>query len=73
MDRVDKNGVIALITNRSFINSRTFDGFRKTIQDDFQFAFIIDTWSDVRVNPKIAGTTHNVFGIQDRCCNNVSC
>ena len=64
MDRVDKNGVIALITNRSFINSRTFDGFRKTIQDDFQFAFIIDTWSDVRLNPKIAGTTHNIFGIQ---------
>jgi len=64
MDRVDKNGIIALITNRSFINSRTFDGFRKTIQDDFQLALIIDTKSDVRMNPKIAGTTHNVFGIQ---------
>jgi predicted helicase len=64
IDRVDKNGIIALITNRSFINSRTFDGFRKTIQDDFQLAFIIDTKSDVRMNPKIAGTTHNVFGIQ---------
>ena len=64
MDRVERNGIIALITNRSFINSRTFDGFRKTIQEDFQYAFIIDTKSDVRMNPKIAGTTHNVFGIQ---------
>lgn len=64
MDRVERNGVIALVTNRSFINSRTFDGFRKTIQDDFQLAFIVDTRSDVRMNPKIAGTTHNVFGIQ---------
>ncbi|OGU72517.1 MAG: DNA methyltransferase [Ignavibacteria bacterium RBG_16_34_14] len=64
MDRVERNGVIAFVTNRSFINSRTFDGFRKTIQDDFQLAFIIDTKSDVRMNPKIAGTTHNVFGIQ---------
>ena len=64
MDRVERNGVIAFVTNRSFINSRTFDGFRKTIQDDFQLAFIIDTKSDVRINPKIAGTTHNIFGIQ---------
>jgi predicted helicase len=64
MDRIDKNGVIAMITNRSFIDSRTFDGFRKCVQDDFSHCYIIDTKSDVRANPKIAGTTHNVFGIQ---------
>jgi len=34
-DRIDKNGIIAFITNRSFIDSRTFDGFRKCIEDDF--------------------------------------
>lgn len=64
MDRLNDNGIIAFITNRSFIDSRTFDGFRKTIQTDFDYAYIIDTKSDVRSNPKIAGTTHNVFGIQ---------
>jgi predicted helicase len=64
MDRVDKNGIVSFITNRSFIDSRTFDGFRKCIQDDFDYCYIIDTKSDVRANPKIAGTTHNVFGIQ---------
>lgn len=64
MDRLDSNGIIAFITNRSFIDSRTFDGFRKCIQNDFDFAYIVDTKSDVRANPKIAGTTHNVFGIQ---------
>jgi predicted helicase len=64
MDRLNDNGIIAFITNRSFIDSRTFDGFRKTIQTDFDHAYIIDTKSDVRANPKIAGTTHNVFGIQ---------
>ena len=64
MDRLDRNGVLAFITNRSFIDSRTFDGFRKSIQEDFSNCYIIDTKSDVRVNPKIAGTTHNVFGIQ---------
>ncbi|MBA2249171.1 MAG: N-6 DNA methylase [Chitinophagaceae bacterium] len=64
MDRLNDNGVIAFISNRSFIESRTFDGFRKIIQQDFDHAYIIDTKSDVRANPKIAGTTHNVFGIQ---------
>lgn len=64
MDRIDKNGIITFITNRSFIESRTFDGFRKCIQDEFSYAYIIDTKSDVRANSKIAGTTHNVFGIQ---------
>lgn len=64
MDRMDSNGIIAFITNRSFIDKRTFDGFRKCVQNDFDFAYIIDTQSDVRDNPKISGTTHNVFGIQ---------
>jgi predicted helicase len=63
-DRLDNNGIVAFITNRSFIDSRTFDGFRKIIRQDFEAAYIIDTRSDVRANPKIAGTTHNVFGIQ---------
>lgn len=63
-DRLDDNGIVAFITNRSFIDSRTFDGFRKTIQQEFDFAYIIDTKSDVRANPKISGTGHNVFGIQ---------
>jgi predicted helicase len=48
MDRLDENGIIAFITNRSFIDSRTFDGFRRIIQDNFDFAYIIDTKSDVR-------------------------
>ncbi|MEO0044484.1 MAG: hypothetical protein RL329_3932, partial [Bacteroidota bacterium] len=64
MDRLDENGVISFITNRSFIDSRTFDGFRACIQQDFDHVYIIDLHSDVRANPKIAGTSHNVFGIQ---------
>jgi predicted helicase len=64
MDRVEKEGIIAFITNRSFIDSRTFDGFRKSVQDEFDHCYIYDTRSDVRANPKISGTGHNVFGIQ---------
>ncbi len=63
-DRLDENGIVAFITNRSFIDSKTFDGFRRCVYNDFDYAYIIDTKSDVRQNPKIAGTTHNVFGIQ---------
>lgn len=64
MDRVHENGIISFVTNRSFIESKTFDGFRKVIADEFDYVYVVDTQSDVRLNPKIAGTTHNVFGIQ---------
>jgi predicted helicase len=63
-DRAAKNGIVAFVTNRSFIDSRTFDGFRKSIAQEYDYIYIVDTKSDVRANPKIAGTTHNVFGIQ---------
>lgn len=63
-DRIGDKGLIAFVTNRSFIDSRTFDGFRKCLAEDFDYIYIVDTKSDVRANPKIAGTTHNVFGIQ---------
>jgi predicted helicase len=52
------------ITNSSFIDARTFDCFRKAISDDFNYIYIIDLHGDVRKNPKLSGTTHNVFGIQ---------
>ncbi|MEI6822588.1 MAG: type ISP restriction/modification enzyme, partial [Bacteroidota bacterium] len=63
-DRLDKNGILAFITNRSFIDSRTFDGFRKVIASEFNAIYIIDLGGDVRANPKLSGTKHNVFGIQ---------
>ncbi len=47
-DRVDKDGIVCFITNSSFINSRTFDGFRKCIQDEFNFAYIIDLGGNIR-------------------------
>lgn len=63
-DRLDANGVLALITNRSFIDSRTFDGFRKVIAEEFNEIRIVDLGGDVRANPKLSGTKNNVFGIQ---------
>lgn len=63
-DRLDQNGVLAFITNRSFIDSRTFDGFRSVLAKEFNEVRILDLGGDVRANPKLSGTTHNVFGIQ---------
>lgn len=62
--RLGDEGILAFITNRSFIESRTFDGFRKLIASDFHEIWIIDLGGDVRSNPKLSGTKHNVFGIQ---------
>jgi len=63
-DRLHDDGVVAFITNRSFIDSRTFDGFRKCATNDFAEIYVIDLGGDVRANPKLSGTKHNVFGIQ---------
>jgi predicted helicase len=63
-DRLDANGILAFVTNRSFIESRTFDGFRKTVAAEFADIYVVDLGGDVRANPKLSGTKHNVFGIQ---------
>lgn len=63
-DRLADKGVLTFITNSSFIHSRTFDGFRKSVADEFSDIYLVDMGGDVRANPKLSGTKHNVFGIQ---------
>ena len=63
-DRLHEDGILAFVTNRSFIESRTFDGFRKTVAQEFGDIYVVDLGGDVRANPKLSGTRHNVFGIQ---------
>lgn len=63
-DRLPEDGVLAFITNRSFIEARTFDGFRKIVADEYADIYVIDLGGDVRANPKLSGTKNNVFGIQ---------
>ena len=63
-DRLADDGIIAFITNRKYLDARQDDGFRKVAADEFSDIYILDLGSDVRRNPKISGTTHNVFGIQ---------
>ena len=63
-DRLDDDGIIAFITNRAYLETRQDDGFRQIVAREFSDLYIVDLGSDVRRNPKISGTTHNVFGIQ---------
>ena len=63
-DRLEDDGIIGFITNRAYLETRQDDGFRQVAAQEFTDIYILDLGSDVRKNPKISGTTHNVFGIQ---------
>jgi len=63
-DRLDDDGIIGFVTNRAYLDTRQDDGFRKVATEEFTDIYVLDLGSDVRRNPKISGTTHNVFGIQ---------
>jgi predicted helicase len=63
-DRIGDEGIVAFVSNNSFLNEITFDGMRKCLEQDFDSIHILDLGGNVRKNPKLSGTTHNVFGIQ---------
>jgi predicted helicase len=63
-DRLHDDGILAFITNRSFIDSRTMDGFRLAVAKEYSDIYVVDLGGDVRANPKLSGTRNNVFGIQ---------
>ena len=62
--RVGQEGVVAFVTNNGFLEGTAFDGMRKHLAQDFDAIYILDLGGNVRQNPKLSGTTHNVFGIQ---------
>ena len=63
-DRLTDDGIIGVVTNRRYLDAQQDDGFRQIAAQEFTDIYILDLGSDVRRNPKISGTTHNVFGIQ---------
>ena len=63
-DRIEEEGVVAFVTNNSFLDAVAFDGMRKHLSDDFDAIYILDLGGNVKKNPKLSGKTHNVFGIQ---------
>lgn len=67
MDRLDNKGVVAFITNSSFLDSKSDDGFRYSIEKEFQYAYIIDLGGDIRSLSGRDGIflneEHTIFGV----------
>ena len=63
-DRIGDTGIVCYVNNNSFVEEKTFDGMRKELAKDFDEIYILDLGGNVRKNPTLSGTTHNVFGIQ---------
>jgi predicted helicase len=63
-DRIGDEGIVAFVSNNSFVDNLAFDGMRKHLAQDFDEIYLLDLGGNVRKNPKLSGTTHNVFGIQ---------
>jgi predicted helicase len=57
-------GIIAFVTNNGFLEGIATDGMRKHLGDSFNKIYVLNLGGNVRQNPKLSGTTHNVFGIQ---------
>jgi predicted helicase len=65
VDRLNgRDGVVCFVSNNSFVDQIAFDGMRKHLLQDFTRVYHLHLEGNVRHNPKLAGTTYNVFGIQ---------
>jgi predicted helicase len=49
-DRLAQDGVIAFVSNNSFLNARSYDGFRKVVANEFNEIYIIDLKGDARTS-----------------------
>jgi predicted helicase len=63
-DRLKGPGIVCFVSNNSFVDQIAFDGMRKHLLQDFDKIYHLDLHGNIRKNPKLSGTTHNVFGIQ---------
>ncbi len=65
-DRLNgRDGIVCFVTNNSFfVDGPPFDGMRKVLESEYTRIYHVDLHGNVRRNPKLSGTTHNVFGIQ---------
>ena len=62
LDRVEDEGVVAFVTNNSFLDGVAFDGMRKHLADDCDAIYILDLGGNARKGLKVSDA--NVFGIR---------
>ena len=61
MDKLGDEGIVAFVTNNSFIDGQMFDGMRKHLSEEFDTLYVLDLGGNVR---KGQPGDANVFGIQ---------
>jgi predicted helicase len=49
-DRIDENGIVAFVSNSSFVERHTFDGFRKVVSREFNEIWIVDLKGNARTS-----------------------
>jgi predicted helicase len=49
-DRLGDDGIVAFVSNSSFVDSRTFDGFRKVLMEEFNEVWILDMKGNARTS-----------------------
>ena len=66
-DRIGEEGVVAFVTNNSFLDGVAFDGMRKHLYQDFNRVYILDLKGNVRKDSMREGIPigekHTVFGL----------
>ena len=62
LDRIGDEGVVAFVTNNSFLDGVAFDGMRKHLTDDCDAIYIFDLGGNARRGLKVSDA--NVFGIR---------
>ncbi len=67
-DRINGKGIVSYISNNSFITAKGFDGFRKSLVNEFNQIFIIDLGGNIRAKSDKSVKTGNVFNIQVGVC-----
>ena len=61
-NRIKEEGVVAFVTNNSFLDGVAFDGMRKHLAGDFDAIYILDLGGNARKGLKVSDA--NVFGIR---------
>ena len=61
-DRIGDEGIVAFVTNNSFLDGVAFGGMRKHLSDDFDAIYILDLGGNARKGLKVSDA--NVFGIR---------
>ena len=65
--RIGKEGIVAFVTNNSFLDGIAFDGMRKHLYQDFNRIYILDLKGNVRKDSMREGIPigekHTVFGL----------